>query len=124
MQKGNINLTDLTMQNPIKAEARKIEFYNKVLKELNFLHFSSQDLVKHYLKFEDDRLFEKIQDRFKQIITEQKTDCNDNFRVAIVGNELLEYMYEKERKSGCCGSHDEEYKIGEFVFRLGFNYGH
>ena len=113
------------MQNPIKAEARRTEFYNKMLKHLNFLHFSSVDLVEHYLKFEDDGgLFEKIQNRFKEIVAEEQTECNDNFRIAIVGNELLEYMYEKERKSGCCGSHDEEYKIGEFVFRIGYNYGH
>ena len=65
-----------------------------------------------------NKLFEKL----NMSITTY--ECNDNYKIAEVGNEKYEVIYNKALKSGCCGSYDKEYNIDGTIFRIGFNYGH
>ena len=48
----------------------------------------------------------------------------DNLRVARSEDSWEKAAYEYARRSGCCGSFDEEILVGGVKFMIGCNYGH
>lgn len=48
----------------------------------------------------------------------------DNFRVARSEDSFEKVVYENARRSGCCGSFEEEVLIRGVKFMIGCNYGH
>ena len=59
-------------------------------------------------------------------IAEEEYDCQDNFRLAEVGNAEEEAEYEAALLEGCCGFFDTvlTHEPSKRSFRYGFNYGH
>jgi len=71
-----------------------------------------------------------LANRLARDIRKTNDFCMDNWRVAKVGNEEEEKLYQEAIKNGCCGFQDAEYTFidkvtGEKeVFKIGYNFGH
>jgi len=116
--------------------------YVNFLEELNLDMFTNQDLIKKVLVYKfsmyyGDGYYTNADvwgflygeeyaaeiGKVTKLLTRQYHYA-DNFRVAKVGDDAETELYNKARKNGCCGYHDEEYQIMFQTFKIGCNYGH
>lgn len=66
----------------------------------------------------------QIERAFEHEVRDMDATCVDNMRVAKVGNRQHFHHYTKQKKRGCCGSHDFLVTLSDGQYHLGFNYGH
>ena len=63
--------------------------------------------------------------KFDAMIAAGDDKCNDNFRVARIGNSSQMRRYLRYAKQGCCGTCEEVHKGPDgHRYLLGYNYGH
>lgn len=68
--------------------------------------------------------FDSINDAMEYMEREVDDNCIDNYRVAVVDDELQEALYDHKRSEGCCGSFDFVALVAGAMTRIGCNYGH
>ncbi len=68
----------------------------------------------------------ELQEALSKLQREVSNNCVDNIRVANWRKRGDRNRYERQRKSGCCGSCDRTIYIGFLrrEYHIGFNYGH
>jgi len=66
----------------------------------------------------------QIERAFEHEISDMGATCVDNMRVARVGDRQHHHRYMRQKKHGCCGSHDFIVTLSDGQYHLGFNYGH
>jgi hypothetical protein len=72
----------------------------------------------------DSKTSKWIHKQFELLTAPTHIYYEDNFRVAEVGNEREEKLYEEQHKRGCCGFVDVVKEFKGKKYKLGFNFGH
>lgn len=65
-------------------------------------------------------------DELNKIIENEDLECADHIRIAEVGDEEEEAVYDETQRSGCCGEMDTEvfYRPTHKRIKIGCNFGH
>ncbi len=87
---------------------------------------TEREQMDDYLKYDDLTDAQKAAvDKWWEQNNPDDFECQDNTRLARVGNEAEEIAYQNAKDAGCCGFVDEELTCDDGTILLfGFNYGH
>jgi len=58
------------------------------------------------------------------LVDKEDLEYDDNYRVALKGDDYDEMLYKSLQDSGCCGFLDVEIVISGVTWKVGCNYGH
>ena len=78
------------------------------------------------LLFQNEKIVCWLMETFNSIFREKEYEYADNRRFADTANQQHLEIYNKKRKTGCCGFYDEKFlcPINNKEYAIGFNFGH